>query len=150
MKKLSSFVLSLMLIVVAMFNAVACVPNGGVDNSKTTILNVYNYGGGFGNAWIESLVDRFEADFAEHEFEPGKKGVKVEVSYQKTNGMDEVNASSGSGVDVYFCQEINYYDAAVVKGAFLDITDIVTEPLTKYNESKSIKDKLGTISFTDD
>ena len=138
MKKFISLTITVLLVLATAFSATAC---GGGSGNKT-ILNVYNYGGGFGSAWLDSLEERFESDFATYSFEEGKEGVDIRYEDPKTNGMDEVNSISGSGVDVYFCQEINYYDAAVVKKAFLDITDIVTETLTEYGEDKAIKNKF--------
>lgn len=140
MKKLGSLMVAFLFVFVTMLSTVACSQNN--SNSNKTILNVYSYGGGFGTEWLDSLEKRFERDFAEHKFEDDKVGIDIVTSNSKTNGMDEVNAAIGSGIDVYFCQEINYYDAAVVKGAFLDITDIVEEKLTDYGENKSIRDKF--------
>lgn len=141
MKKFITLAITLLLVFVCAFSASACNPSNGDGGSKT-ILNVYTYGGGFGTEWLRSLEQRFETDFAETIFEDGKVGVDVRWDDSKTNGMGEVNSATGSGIDVYFCQEINYYDASIIKGAFLEITDIVTEKLTKYGEDKSIKDKF--------
>lgn len=138
MKKLISLTITVLMLVVSVFSATGCGGGGG----NKTILNIYNYGGGFGSAWLDSLEERFESDFEDYSFEEGKIGVDIRYEDPKTNGMDEVNSMSGSGIDVYFCQEINYYDAAVVKKAFLDITDIVEEELTDYGESRAIKDKF--------
>ena len=43
--------------------------------------------------------------------------------------------------DVYFLEDVNYYQG-ISEGYFLDISDIVTEKLTKYGETESIEDKL--------
>lgn len=140
MKKVISLAVILFMVVTNAFGLVACTPNE--DSGTKTILNIYNYGGGFGSAWLDSLEKRFETEFEEYSFEEGKVGVDVRYDDPKTNGMDEVAATQGSGTDIYFCQEINYYDAAVQTKAFLDITDVVTQPLTEFDESKSIKDKF--------
>ena len=113
MKKFITLAITLLLVFVCAFSASACNPSAGDGGSKT-ILNVYTYGGGFGTEWLRSLEQRFETDFAETSFEDGKVGVDVRWDDSKTNGMDEVNSATGSGIDVYFCQEINYYDASII------------------------------------
>ena len=103
MKKFLTLTITFVMVVSSAFGLTAC----NKDKSSKTILNVYNYGGGFGSAWLDSLEERFETAYENYSFEDGKKGVDLRYDDPKTNGMDEVSAALGSGTDVYFCQEIN-------------------------------------------
>lgn len=140
-KKISSTIMA-MIFLAAIGTTTACGDSGQGGTGTALSLTVYSYGGGFGTEWLDVAAKRFEEKYAEKDFGNGKIGVSIDIVSSKTNGMAEVNASSGSGKDIYFCQEIQYYDA-VTQNRFLDITDIVTENLTdKYGENKSIEDKM--------
>ena len=145
MKKRFLKVMSMICAVVMCIPTVAC---GGddtdgkeVDKTKAQ-LYVSNYDGGVGSGWLEDeLIPRFEKDFADKEFVPGTKGVQVWVTPHRKNLTDLGPKMSTAKEDVYFLEDVNYYQA-ISEGYFLDITDIVTEPLTAYGETESIEDKL--------
>ena len=133
--------------------AIACVPvvgcgdpssSGSADKpvDKTKVqLHVSNFNGGVGHDWLDAHIKRFEEDYKDYEFIPGTKGVQVWVTNHKS-GITELGSKLGNAKeDVYFLEGVNYYDA-ISQGYFLDITDIVTEPLTEYGETGSIEDKL--------
>lgn len=109
-----------------------------IDETKTQIT-VSNYDGGIGSEWLQTAKARFEAKYADYEFEPGsgKKGVQVSVLPEETKGQGlQINAVSAHVVfqeNVPTNQWKNYFE---------DISDVVTEKLTAYGEQKSIADKL--------
>ena len=112
-----------------------------VDKSKAQ-LHVSNYNGGVGHDWLDSHIKRFEEEYANYEFIPGKKGVQVWV----TNHKDSVSGIAGkmknAKEDVYFLEHVNYYDM-VAQGHLMDITDMVTtETLSEYGENVTIESKL--------
>ena len=113
--------------------------NEPIDESKSQ-LYVYNYDGGFGTEWLYKARDRFEAAYAETSFESGKKGVQVQVSAGKSN----LDALATSSFNVFFTEQV-FYNDLISKGLLLDISDMVTAPLSNVEgctETKSIKDKL--------
>jgi ABC-type glycerol-3-phosphate transport system substrate-binding protein len=111
--------------------------SGGDDDSinpDKTQLYVGNYYGGLGDAWLRELADRFEETHDD---------VQVVIDNSKTNYLPDtlINTISTMRQSVYFVDNAYYYDL-VSQNKIADITDIVTEPLTEYGETKSIEDKL--------
>lgn len=103
-------------------------------------LYVYNYDGGFGTEWLYAAKARFEEAYAETSFEEGKKGIQVQVSAGKSN----LDAIATSSFNVFFTEQV-FYNDLIAKGLLLDISDMVTSPLSNVEgctETKSIKDKL--------
>ena len=100
-------------------------------------LYVYNYNSSYGNEWLEK-AERFEI----HEIliETGKKGVQIVYSLGKETL--ELSKLANSRDEVFFQESLDYYQLCNNNYA-IDITDIVTETLTKYGEDKSIIDKYS-------
>ena len=111
-----------------------------VDTTKAQ-LYVSNFSAGAGSKWLEKAIERFQIDYANEEFIPGTKGVQVWITPHR-QGLDELGPKMATAKEeVYFLEYVPYYEG-ISKGYFLDITDMVTEDLTKYGESVSIEDKL--------
>ena len=114
-----------------------------VDHNKTQ-LEVGCYAGGYGRAWLDAAIARFEKQYENEEFETGKKGVQVHVDYQKSYaGLSQATMDSMTQ-SVIFTEQV-YFNDYVINGKFLDISDIVTGSLTdvsKGKESGSIEEKL--------
>lgn len=145
-KKVTSALLAL-LVAFGSTGLVACGGgNGGqseenVDTTKTQIY-IGNQNYGFGDAWLISAKQKFEAEFANTEFEPGKKGVQVFYLNGSGYGANTLLQSiSTQNCDIFFGESTNYMDY-IKGGAMLDISDMVTEKLTAYGETRSISDKL--------
>lgn len=120
--------------------------NGGGDDSLPpeaegkTVLRVAVYEGGLGTAWMTQAAEAFGKLYANESFEEGKTGVYVDVqSHKQFNGSTLLTGTIDK--DLYFTEDVNYY-THVSRGNFADITDMMTEPLTKYGEEGSIQDKL--------
>ena len=144
MKKNFLKAISLFCVLTMCAPAVAC---GGtedegreVDKTKAQ-LHVSNYDGGVGSEWLDKIIARFEQDYADKVFIEGTKGVQVWKTPHRKSLTDIGPKLSTAKEDVYFLENVNYYQA-ISEGYFLDITDIVTEPLTMYGETQSIEDKL--------
>ncbi len=117
-------------------------PDRPVDRTKAQ-LYVFSYDGGQGNAWLDAAVNRFETMYAETVFVEGTKGVQVHLDLQKQGGETVAATIPSSRNQVYFLENLNYLNY-VYEGLMLDITDMVTEDLTAYGETRSIEDKLTT------
>lgn len=110
------------------------------DSTKTQLF-VQTYSGGYGTAWIDRVGDRFEEVFKDYKI-GDKTGVEV---------VSVPTSELGSGVDNHWVTNTNeiffleqtIYHRMQENGRFLDITDIMTEPLTAYGESKSIVQKMN-------
>lgn len=140
-------VLAIILCFVTLFCATACtsrqIPSdtGGVDESKTTVLRVSNYAGGYGSDWLTAVKTRFEEEYKNTSFEDGKTGVYVAVEDVKINGDQLISTSIlDSDTDIFFSECIDY-DSFIARGFALNITDYVKETLP--GESKSILDKFS-------
>lgn len=108
-----------------------------VDETKTQ-LRVNNYRGGYGDEWLNQLIDRFEAAYADYQGVDGKVGVEVRVNNQKSKGQDIVATISGSNDDIYFSENMPYYDL-IGYGSALDISDVVQDT---NKDGKTIESKL--------
>lgn len=147
LKKVSS----LAMVLAMLMSAAACggttappgESTGGEDASGKTILKVGTYDGGVGTAWLDDAAKAFEEKYAGVSFNAGEMGVKVDVV--GTKGYNGATLLDGTlDRDVYFTENVSYFDH-VNKGNFANITDIVTETLTEYNETKSIEEKLDKL-----
>lgn len=111
--------------------------------SDKTVLTVSNYGAGFGSSWLSEAKARFEAKYAETSFEPGKKGVYIDVQNTLYSGMGWVNQVPSRTEEIFFTEQV-YYPDAVANSIFLDITDIVTENMSSsQGENATIESKLS-------
>ena len=111
------------------------------NNSGKSVLYVSNYAGGFGEEWMNEIEKRFETTYTDAEFEPGKKGVDIKVSQNKTLGNEYFNKVESVPEEVFFVEKIDYA-AWVNQGKMLDISDIVTENNSRDN-GKSILSKMS-------
>ncbi|MBQ8294939.1 MAG: hypothetical protein IJX87_00735 [Clostridia bacterium] len=113
-----------------------------VDVTKTQ-LNVGVWEGGFRYNWLkEDWAKEFERLHAETVFEEGKKGVQVNVTPSKNYALENVpTVIKGSTDHVIISEQTNTF-GFVRENSALDITDILTTPLTEYGETRSIVDKM--------
>ena len=56
---------------------------GTVGDPTKTQLWVFNYDGGWGRSWLDSIKTDFEEKYADVSFEEGKTGVQVQVFADK-------------------------------------------------------------------
>lgn len=119
--------------------------DSNAGNSAMSQLYVSNYEGGFGRKWLDKAAERFEQMYANTSFEDGKMGVNVNINSSK-NGTAGKSFIDGvlKGTDEVFFTEDAFYYSVVAAGAAADITDIVTQPLSEWGETKSIADKFET------
>ncbi len=141
MKKFIGLFLSLILCFTALVS-VGCREEGGYDASKVQLF-VATYEGGQGDQWLRDAAKVFEERHANDTFENGKVGVEVVVDPAKEYGGDNLTGfASYDNVDVMFTNNSNLYNSLAKQGALLDLTEAVSTPLSEYNESKSILDKM--------
>lgn len=134
MKKLSKIVASL-LSVCLLAGTAACRDSGDdvpVDETKVQLL-VGNFDGGYGSAWLNKAVKRFEAKYADHDFGGGKKGVQITVdNNSRYSGAMQTNMASFPQ-HVILAENVNYYDMVDITNAssnyLCDISDVVTTPI---------------------
>lgn len=118
-----------------------------VDETKTQ-LYVGIHSGGYGVDWIKDLKEKFEAYTLENEisYQDGRTGVQLMYTEDKSKYetttlysnwyTDKKDIFMISGQEMY-----NYLSGDLL----YDLTDIATETLTKYGETRSIEDKMNTL-----
>ena len=146
MKKFTKFLsvaLSATMLVSAFAGCDRTPDDGGeVDDNKTQ-LRVSNYEGGYGRAWLDNAAERFEEKYKGVSFEDGKMGVQIHVDSEKDGKAGEAFLSGISNTDfhVVVTTDVFYYDV-VSKNLALDITDIMTSPLSEFGEEVTIESKM--------
>lgn len=104
-----------------------------VDPTRTQ-LRIGNYYGGLGDAWLQELKRQYELLHPD---------VQILITNDKPSFVpDTLKASIKTDKHQIYVAEKQYYYDLVNDGKIADITDIVTEPLTKYGETMSIADKF--------
>ena len=111
------------------------------DSSGKSYLPVFVYNGGFGVEWAYKLEKAFELKYADTEFEPGKKGVNVKINPQKSANVNLSGLLNTSSDEIYFVEKCNIPEL-VREQLIMDISDIVTDKLTAFEETRSIYDKM--------
>lgn len=119
------------------------IGGGGGDDGTVTKVKVMNFDGGVGDEWILQAAERFNEKYADYSFGNGKSGVKVEVKNDSRNGSSVLKEiKTDKKFQVYFTEQV-YYNDFLTAGVLADLTDVVTEDLTAYDEEKSIEDKMN-------
>lgn len=127
------------------FGAVGC--GGGdtsasTDNANKTIIEVRNFGGGVGRQWLDNAFERFAELKKDVSYEPGKKGLALEVDNSVGSGAHQGLHTSTFNIVMTQAQYASVF-GELQKGAYLDITDIVSEEtLEEYGENVTIESKL--------
>lgn len=99
-------------------------------NKNRTQLRVGVFDGGLGSTWIYDIKDKFEEKYKDVSFEAGKKGVQIRPIPSRAftqTGMEQSMDSFNE--HVIFAEGANFSYFAN-KGNFLDISDVVTKPLS--------------------
>ena len=101
-------------------------PGEQIDLTKTQ-LYVGLVPSGYGNSWLYKAIDRFEAAYADYEFEPGtgKKGAEIiidDVAYGNTIATSLPTAR----YEVVYTEDVNYFDL-ISKGLLYDMSAMLTE-----------------------
>lgn len=136
MKKIIKVVIALLCVLATLSGTVGCREQGGVvvDEGKVSLL-VGNFKGGYGSAWLNKAVSRFEAQYADVDFGGGKKGVQVIVDDNARYSGDMTSKLSGYPQHVILAENVNYYDMVNVSDAtskyLVDISDVVNTPVNK-------------------
>ncbi len=108
---------------------------GNEYNDGKRHLNIGNYDGAFGGAWLDYAIEKFEEKYNDT--------VEVHVTPEKDlfTSTTLLTNMKTNGLDLYLLNNLEY-DAHVAAGTLLDITETVTAPLAEYGESESIDDKM--------
>ncbi len=114
-----------------------------IDESRSQIY-IGAYDGGYGEMWLESLKVRFEEAYKDVSFQDGRVGVQVRYICDKdmyTPGylLSTINQDKN---EVYFASGNDVMGSYISSNLLMDITDVVTEPLTEFGETRSIEDKM--------
>ena len=148
--KLEILLMTAVLLFTTVFVGYGCNHNFGgssvneeIDETRTQ-LNIGVFGGGFGTEWIRDLKVRFEEYTKDMSFQDGRKGVQIfyQEDKDKYKASSLVTQISYDSKDLYFASG-DEIDSFISQNLVLEITDVMTEPLTEFNETKSPEDKLS-------
>lgn len=131
----------------ALLGATACGGGGGSDEDSTvTKIKVENFGGGVRGEWLKQAFDRFKVAYEGVEVTPGKFGIELDLVRNDTK--TSVKSLHAQTSHMYFLQN-KYSDCftEIMNGNTVDLTDIVTTPLTEYGETQSIADKIAGYEY---
>ena len=111
----------------------ACGAGGNEDSANT--VYIANYYGGLGDEWLYKAIDGFKAANPD-------VTMNFKIDNSKTEYKNLPATMATARQDVYVVESVPYIEL-VSKDMIADVTDVVTEKLTKYGEEVSILDKLG-------
>ena len=111
------------------------------EDETISYLYVDTRDGGFGTEFLSAAAKAFEKANAEKSYAENKKGVKIEVSSTSVNSAANFKAGAATAVSEVHVVEGLYYTDLLAESSVLDITDIVTAPLS---DGKTIESKLNT------
>lgn len=117
------------------------IQNGQVYDPNKAQLYISNFNGGVGTEWLYKVISRFTETYKDHHFTEGTTGVQVTVETHKNNGTATASKMQSERNEIYFLPYCNYYDM-MSNGLLYEITDIVTEKMTRFGEDKSIEEKM--------
>lgn len=115
---------------------------GDEENKTKANITVATLDKGIGTTWLTNAASMFEELYKDStDFQEGRIGVKVNVAGStQYDGRHVQNSTLNK--DIYFTEGIPYRELVQKGDKFLDITDVVTEKLTTYDDNRSIEDKL--------
>ncbi len=142
-KRLLTLSIAMCILMVFSTGLVGCagVKGEAIDTSKSQIY-VGVFDAGYGTGFIESAKAKFEDRFKDVSFESGKKGVQIIIDPNRGySGSGLTSTMKSNTNEIFFSETVDYY-TLVSQNLVADITDAVTTPLTEFNESESIQDKM--------
>ncbi len=129
-----------------LFSTVACGEtetstdeNFGAKNPYE--LTVFNFGGGFGREWLDTVIQRYKQERAGKEFEINGityDGVTFDIDPAKKTlaGMTQ----TGVKYDIWFHESVYYYQLLNM-GFLAPMTEVLTSP-NPYEPGKTLESKL--------
>ena len=120
-----------------------CRAHRGEDGDDPTKANitVATLDKGIGTQWLYNAAAEFEELYKDAtNFQEGRTGVKIHVSGSTQYDGNYIK-NSNLNKDIYFTEGIPYHEV-VKDGKLEDITSVVNADLSKYGDSRTIKDKI--------
>lgn len=148
MKKLTKMLISLLLVIsIAIAPACGGEPEPDYDESKTTVIYLQNYDCGYGRTYISETAKKFMEKVKDVEYEPGKKGVYIDILNTQSNSYGDylTNSIRNSKYDVFMTTNI---DPLVMneESGFMNLKDIVNATSAtqgyRFAESNSILERI--------
>jgi hypothetical protein len=136
-------VCSLLLCCLLAVSAVACGRKGD-DDGTTTVIRIATNGSNtdYGSDIMEAQAERFNALHAEDSYAEGKKGVKVEIIPEGSDGTIDQGTISAAYDILYTGSGYTSVDSAAKSQWISNIDDIVKAKIP--GEDKTIEDKIDS------
>ena len=136
MKKFVSLLLAVITVLSCGFMATGCS-----SQSTVTEILLLNFDGGVGSEWLEADVAAFTELVKDKSYEEGKVGVKFRID--RTMGLSPSTMNT-TGYSIYFDEAQTDIRALAANEYLIDLTDLVTTPLSEYGEERTIEDKIDS------
>ena len=152
LKKLAVLVAAV-LTMTATTGIVGCYNGEGTTNkpseNETTYIKLLHFNAGFGKEYLDKSIALFQEAVKDKEYEPGKKGVYVDVEDSKMDATGDfvLNSLDGSPYDLYISTNVKP-SAMKTNGHVLEISDLLNskstdaEPVSEFVEEKSIYERM--------
>ncbi|MBQ9713724.1 MAG: hypothetical protein IJV83_00190 [Clostridia bacterium] len=116
--------------------------DGDVVEAKNPYkLTMYSFSGGYGRAWLDSLVSRYKKVRAGKEFVvDGVTYDGVEFDITAAKSVMSSMAAAGDTYDIWFQEQV-FYNQLVKKGMFADMTEVMTSD-NPYEPGVTLESKL--------
>ncbi len=119
------------------------------SQSETTYVKVLHYDAGYGRSYLEKTARAFEDAVKDVEYEPGKKGVYIDIEHSQTNttGAGLLETLPSSPYDV-FLSTGNDVETLKNSGYIMDISAILNgtsadaNPVSPFLDATSIYDRM--------
>ena len=120
--------------------------NGVVDESKTTVIKVFNYDSGYGREYLEKTAAAFQEKVKDVTYEEGKKGVYIDYSHMTTNATGTIlldTLASDNEHDMFVTSEFSNVQLKQ-NGYVENIYDLLTKTKedNQFADEKSILDRM--------
>ena len=116
--------------------------NLGVTVSNPYKLSLFNFGGGYGREWLDSLIMRYKKERAGKEFVIDGvtyDGVEFDVTSEKT--MMVTLATTDQHYDIVFQEQVAYNKYVDQGNIFAPMTEVLTKE-NPYEPGTTLEDKL--------
>ena len=120
----------------------ACNGGGTVVAGDPVQISIINFGGGVGEQWLLEAGARFEKLNENTDYGNGYVGVEITDNVLSQQGISTATMPTDA-YNLYFLEGGSSVSSLAQQNFLLDITDVVTTPLTEYGEDVTIESKIS-------
>lgn len=140
----------------SMLAAVGCGGNEGPSSdseikptSNNTFYTISAYDGGYGQEWLKKLCNELMFELKDVSFEPGKKGVYIDIVGDKSETEDADVKGGSTDVDLYISSSGDPSKYLGVSGGKIDFNNVYAYDITEILNRK-VFNSDGEVEFSED